>query len=96
MTVEELLRRISARELTEWAVFEQEYGPLGLERGDWQAAAVAQALAGDRKARLADFVLRWGRKRRQTGQEQLALLRALASGGGEHGNDREPADQGRG
>lgn len=83
MTVEELLARISSRELAEWAAFEREFGPIGLERGDWQAAQITQAVAGDGKARLADYVLRWGRRRRQTGQEQLALLRALASGGGE-------------
>lgn len=96
MTVEELLGRISSRELTEWAVFEQEYGPLGLDRGDWQAAQVVQATVGDGKAKLADYVLRWGRKRRQTGQEQLAIFRALASGGGGSEHDREPVDQGRG
>lgn len=95
MTVEELLARISSRELAEWAAFEQEHGPLGLERGDWQAAVVAQAIAGDGKTKLSDFVLRWGRKRRQTGQEQLAIFKALASRGGGRGNDRESADQGR-
>lgn len=83
MTVEELLARISSRELAEWAAFEREFGPLGLERGDWQAAQVTQAVAGDGKSRLSDYVLRWGRRRRQTGQEQLALFRALASGGGD-------------
>jgi hypothetical protein len=98
MTVEELLERISSRELTEWAVFEQEYGPIGLERGDWQAALVVQATAGDGKSKLSDYLLRWGRKRRQTGQEQLAIFKAMASGGGEtpSEHDREPPDPGRG
>lgn len=82
MTVEGLLARISSRELAEWAAFEQEFGPLGLERGDWQAAQVAQAIGGDGKTKLGDVVLRWGRKRRQTGAEQLAIFRALASRGG--------------
>ncbi len=98
MTVEELLGRITSRELAEWAAFERVYGPIGLERGDWQAAQVTQAVyaaAGDTKTKLTDLVLRWGRKRRQTGQEQLALFRALASGGGGRGHDREPADQDR-
>lgn len=96
MTVEDLLARISSRELSEWAAFERTFGPLGLERGDWQAAQVAQAVAGDGKTKLADFVLSWGKKRRQTGQEQLAIFRAMASGGGRHEHDREPPDQGRG
>lgn len=96
MTVEEFLGRVSSRELAEWAAFEQQFGPLGLERGDWQAAQIAQVVAGDQKHRLSDWVLSWGQKRRQTGHEQLALLRALASGGGRNEHDREPPDQGRG
>ena len=85
MTVEELLARISSRELAEWAAFEREYGPIGLERGDWQAAGLAQtvAAAAGGKGAIADFLLRWGRRPRQTGQEQLAIFRALASGGGD-------------
>jgi hypothetical protein len=96
MTVEELLARISSRELTEWAAFELEHGPIGLERGDWQAAQVAQAISGDGKTKLSDIVLRWGRRRAQSGAEQLAIFRALASRGGGHEHDRESADQDRG
>jgi hypothetical protein len=82
MTVEELLARISSRELAEWAAFEREYGPIGLERGDWQAAQVTQAIAGDGKAKLTDIVLQWSRKRAQTGEEQLAIFKAMAGMGG--------------
>lgn len=97
--MEELLARISSRELTEWAVFEREYGPLGPERGDWQAAVVAHTLAtvhGAKNAKLADFLPRWGPKPRQTGEEQLALFKGLASQGEPRVNDREPAHQDRG
>lgn len=84
MTVEELLARVSSRELTEWAAFEREFGPLGLERGDWQAALVAETAAksaGVKGVSIKDFVLKWGGRRRQTGEEQLAIFRAMASGG---------------
>lgn len=45
MTVQEMLQRISSRELTEWAVYEEKYGILGPQRGDFQAARVAQTVA---------------------------------------------------
>lgn len=85
MPVGELLARTSSHELSEWSAYEREYGPLGPERGDWQAALVAHTtaamLSGDkgRRPKIADFVLRWGGRRRQTGQEQLNIFRALAS-----------------
>lgn len=34
MTVQELLGRISSRELTEWQIYEREFGPFGGERLD--------------------------------------------------------------
>lgn len=33
--------RLSASELSEWRAFEQIDGPLGGERGDWQAALIS-------------------------------------------------------
>ncbi len=80
MTVEELLTRISSSELAEWAAFEQEFGPIGLERGDYQAAVAAYASVGNPKAKLEDFLLSWGRRRSQSGQEQLNILKAMAGG----------------
>jgi len=82
MTVEGLLASVSSRELAEWAAYEREFGPIGLERGDWQAAVVASTVsaAAGGKASIKDYVLRWGR-RRQTGAEQLAIFKALASEG---------------
>jgi hypothetical protein len=83
-----LLTRISSRELTEWAVFEREFGPLGQVRGDWQAALVAHTVAstmssGKDRPKFMDFLLSWAPRRRQTGEEQLQIFKALASGGGE-------------
>jgi hypothetical protein len=84
MPVGELLARTSSRELAEWQAFEREYGPLGPERGDWQAALTAHtltALMADKKGRqfrLTDFLLRWREPRRQTPEEQMKIFRALA------------------
>ena len=84
MTVGELLRRADSRELTEWAAYEREYGPLGPERGDWQAALVAYTTAsmlstGNARPKITDFVLRWARSKRQSAEEQLNIFRALAA-----------------
>jgi hypothetical protein len=85
MPVGELLARTASNELAEWQAYERQYGPLGPERGDWQAALPAHVIAtamGGKRARtlkLQDFLLRWGRRRRQTGAEQLAIFRALAA-----------------
>lgn len=82
MTVAELLARTTSHELTEWRAYEQSFGPLGPERGDWNAATVAHVVAaanaGKRAKRLkiTDFLLTWGRKR-QTGDEMLATLKTL-------------------
>lgn len=65
-------------------MFEREYGPLGPERGDWHAAELAHTFAvisagkKGRRLKLTDFLLKWGGRRRQTSEEQLAIFRALA------------------
>lgn len=85
MPVGELLARTSSLELSEWQAFEREYGPLGPERGDWQAANVAYVFAAlnagkhGRKFKLKDFLLKWGGPRRQSPAEQLNIFRALAA-----------------
>jgi hypothetical protein len=65
--------------------YEKESGPLGSERGDYQAALVAHTVAtmlgsgkGQRPS-LSDFLLRWGPRRRQSAKEMLDVFRALAS-----------------
>lgn len=45
MTVEELLSRISSRELTEWMAFFSLEGPTGDERDDWRAGMIASTIA---------------------------------------------------
>lgn len=87
MPVGEMLVRTSALELAEWQAYEREYGPLGPERGDWQAALVAHTFAmlmsskKGRKLKLQDFLLRWsgGRSSRQSSEQILALFRGLAA-----------------
>lgn len=85
MPVGELLARTSSRELAEWCAFEQEYGPLGPERGDWQAATVAYVAAisaagkKGRRLKITDFLLRWGggARKRKTPAEMLNVFRAV-------------------
>lgn len=87
MPVGELLARTSSHELAEWQAFEREYGPLGPERGDWQAASVAYTsamLAAGKKGRrlsITDFLLKWSttRRRPQSAEEILNLFRGLAA-----------------
>ncbi|MDT0305060.1 phage tail assembly protein T [Streptomonospora wellingtoniae] len=43
-TVEELLARISSRELSEWIAFEKRAGPLGQRRGDIHMAVITSAI----------------------------------------------------
>jgi hypothetical protein len=85
MTVAEMLARISSEELTEWYAYELRNGPLGPQRGDWQAAVVAAnalniARRGKgRPARLSDYLIEW----KGTGQsdrtvDSEAMGRALA------------------
>jgi hypothetical protein len=83
MTVGELLRRISSRELSEWLAF-YELEPFGLERADMRAAIVASTVANTardpkRRARPwmpGDFMPRFDRPV-QTWQEQLKLVEML-------------------
>lgn len=94
MPVGELLARTSSRELAEWQAYEREFGPLGPERGDWQAAMLAHTFAAvmtgkqGRRLKLSDFLLRWRAPRRQTPEEQLNIFRALAQKQETRGNDR--------
>lgn len=73
-----MLDRVSSTELSEWAVHEQEYGPLGPRRDDILAALVASTVANTAsktKVKPADFVPKWGGRRRQSGEEQSSILR---------------------
>jgi hypothetical protein len=78
--------------LAEWKAYEQEYGPFGPERGDWNAAVVAHTVASalsgkGRRWKITDFLTSWAPKRRQSPQEQLAAMQALTKRTG-NGNDR--------
>jgi hypothetical protein len=83
MTVGEMLARITSTELAEWAAYEQRYGPLGQERDDHLAALVAATIANamrgkkGRRMKLKDFMPSWGGKEKQSGKDQLAVLRGL-------------------
>jgi len=83
MTVQELLARISARELSEWmAYFRLE--PFGEERADVRSAIVAATVANTardpkrrrRSFQASEFMPRFERleKGRQTWEEQLQIV----------------------
>lgn len=92
MTVQELLARISSRELAEWAAYFK-LEPFGEERADVRAALVAATVANTarnpkkrrRPFTAQDFMPRFELKqeRRQTWQEQLRIVEMfnLALGG---------------
>jgi len=84
MTVQELLARISGRELAEWqAYFRLE--PFGEERADLRAAIVAATVANtarDRKRRrrpfqAAEFMPHFERKAQQSWEEQLQIVEMI-------------------
>lgn len=84
--MDELLRQISSRELSEWIAFAS-LEPIGDERGDWQAALVASVVAEaarDRKRRRKpfapkEFLLTFESKQRQKQgwDEQLQIVEML-------------------
>jgi hypothetical protein len=89
MPVDEMLDRMSSRELTEWMVYEEENGPLGPGRSDQLAALVAAVIANANRSKRgrtfkpADFMPRWGhRRRRQSPEEQTAVMQAFVEAGG--------------
>jgi hypothetical protein len=76
-----MLSALDSQALSEWAAWELVNGPLGAERGDWQAATIAAnatAIAGG-KGKLSRYML-WQRepeKGATTPEDQLNLLRAM-------------------
>jgi flagellar basal body rod protein FlgC len=82
-TVEELLDRISSRELSEWMAFYQ-VEPWGTEPADMRAGIVASTIANvnrdPKKQRKpyhpSDFVVTWGAREKpeQTAEDQLRII----------------------
>lgn len=83
-----MLRRISARQMTEWMAFEQ-IDPFGEKRADYRAASIVQIIANvnrDTKKRpkpykIEEFLLKFERDarapKRQTPQEQSRAMRQI-------------------
>lgn len=82
MTVTELLARIPAAELTDWAAYERLSGTLGPERADLHAGIIAAVIAnvnrakGGRRFRPADFIPTWDRPGASTPQQMATLLKS--------------------
>lgn len=101
MTVEEMLARISAQELTDWRAYEAETGPLDYgHRADVHAGIVAATVAnamrgkGGKRFGPEDFVPPWGGRREQTWQEQLAAVVAINKALGGKDRRRKPGEGG--
>jgi hypothetical protein len=83
-TVDELLGRVTSRELTEWMAYER-LEPFGEWRADLRAALVAMVMANawrgkDQKAfTIEDFMLKFDGepKRDQTVEDQLRMFELL-------------------
>lgn len=86
-----MLESLDSRELTYWRAY-YAHDPFGGERGDIQAAIVAQVVAnanrGKRAAyRLTEFMPKWGRRPEQSIQELMAAGRHIAAVcSGKHSN----------
>ncbi|MEX1037858.1 MAG: hypothetical protein WDZ96_03265 [Acidimicrobiia bacterium] len=85
---------MSSLEFAEWMAYEKVTGPFGGERMD-VLHAVQMALIHNQWAKKPrkpkDFLPEWDRKKAQTPEEMLAMLRAITGvkGGEEkHGDDR--------
>lgn len=82
MTVADLDARLSSSELTEWIAYERMTGPLGLRRHDIQAATIAATIAnanrskGGKRFKISDFLVPWGRKKRDP-RELLAMVKEM-------------------
>lgn len=66
MTVRQLLGSLDSRELTEWQVYERDFGPLGPERMDLLMAkltAMVYRVNADpkeqKKIKDSDFLIKW-------------------------------------
>lgn len=81
MTVGELLRRVSSRELSEWMLY-YEREPFGEERADTRAALISSTVANTARNpkkkrkpfKIKDFLLEFGKRKAQGWQEQLQIV----------------------
>lgn len=89
MPVSEMLDRMSALELSEWAAYERDTGPIGQGRDDRLAAMTAfyvVSALGAKDPKLERMVPKWSSKRAgpESSESMSLKLRALtASAGGE-------------
>ena len=87
MTVAELLRRISSRELSEWMAFGQ-LEPFGAEAGYIGHAITSKTVAdvnrgkGQKPYEVTDFMPTVGNKKEQTVEEQIQIAHLITVGMG--------------
>jgi hypothetical protein len=82
---EEMLARMSSKEITEWMIF-YELEPFGSEASYLGHAITSSVVANVNKtkgkpSKPEDFMPKFGRKQRQTDGQMLGLAKALAGSG---------------
>lgn len=91
VTVDYLLKNISARELTEWMAYYQ-VEPFGEARDDLRMGMICSTIANVNRGKNGrvykpeDFIPRFDRPKQQTWQEQLRIVEMLNIAF--HGEDR--------
>lgn len=102
LTAEELLARVSSRELTEWAAYERVAGPIGPAREDLHHARLLAHLANinrgkkQKAAKPEDFMIHWDpegerRQRQQAPMSGADILKAVRSANRRMGGARGDA-----
>ncbi|KKN11907.1 hypothetical protein LCGC14_1021880 [marine sediment metagenome] len=92
MTVEKLLTTITARELTEWRAYDS-IQPFGDERADLRAASIRQAVIAvhakkkSDQPKLADCMLKFEAKKKQTALQIEQILKGFVKAKGGKIND---------
>ena len=87
MTVAELLKRISSRELSEWMAFGQ-LEPFGAEAGYIGHAITSKTIAdvnrpkGAQAYKISDFIPRLEKKKEQTPDEMIQIAHMITIGMG--------------
>jgi hypothetical protein len=83
-----MLAGMSSRELTEWQAYERVTGPLDVRlRGDISAGVVAATVANSqgakKKAKPADFIPTWFKRKKTPDQIWQEVMKANAALGGD-------------
>ena len=83
----DILKGLTAQQFLRWELYSM-FEPFGEERADYRAASIAAVIANVNRSKkqkpykIEDFLLKFGEaepKKKQTWQEQLAIMKLLAA-----------------